>query len=34
MGSGGYYRVEAVLDPQVKEAVAQFARAGELLRGL
>ena len=31
-GPAGYYRVEAVLDPQVKEAVAQFARAGELLR--
>jgi hypothetical protein len=28
----GYYRVEAVLDPQVREAVAQFARAGEILR--
>lgn len=31
-GPAGYYRVEAVLDPQVKEAVGQFARAGELLR--
>jgi len=31
-GPAGYYRVEAVLDPQVKEAVAQFSRAGELLR--
>jgi carboxyl-terminal processing protease len=31
-GPAGYYRVEAVLDPQVREAVAQFARAGEILR--
>jgi carboxyl-terminal processing protease len=32
-GPAGYYRVEAVLDPQVREAVAQFARAGEILSG-
>jgi carboxyl-terminal processing protease len=31
-GPAGYYRVAAVVDPQVREAVAQFARAGELLR--
>ncbi|MFL5383243.1 MAG: S41 family peptidase [Longimicrobiaceae bacterium] len=30
-GPEGYYRVAAVLDPQVREAVAQFARAGQLL---
>jgi carboxyl-terminal processing protease len=30
-GEAGYYRVEAVLDPQVRQAVAQFARAGEIL---
>ncbi|MFL5540297.1 MAG: S41 family peptidase, partial [Longimicrobiaceae bacterium] len=30
-GPEGYYRVVAVLDPQVREAVAQFARAGQLL---
>lgn len=32
-GPAGYYRLAAVLDPQVREAVAQFPRAGELLRG-
>jgi carboxyl-terminal processing protease len=32
-GSAGYYRLAAVLDPQVKEAVAQFGRAAEILGG-
>jgi carboxyl-terminal processing protease len=32
-GPPGYYRLAAVLDPQVRQAVAQFPRADELLRG-
>ncbi len=32
-GAPGYYRVRAVLDPQVRQAVAQFPRAAQILGG-
>jgi carboxyl-terminal processing protease len=32
-GAPGYYRLTAVLDPQVKQAVAQFPRASAILAG-
>ncbi len=31
-GPEGFYRVDAALDPQVRDAVAQFPKAGQILR--